>query len=70
MLLGLQIQPQMMILGGAFLGIMIVFQVLQGLRVIHFKGRLHMKMHKAVAYLIVAGGLFHGAAGLAYFGNL
>jgi len=42
----------------AFAGL--VFQVLLGKRVIRFKGRTHMKVHRWVAYAITAVAAFHG----------
>ena len=70
MLFGLQIQPYMLIFGGTFLGALIVFQILLGLRKIHFKGRLHMQVHKAVAWLMLAGAVAHGTLAFVYFSRL
>jgi hypothetical protein len=53
--------PQILVpLGGAFLWLLIVFQVLVGRRVIHFKGKLHMQIHRWTAYGMIAFALFHG----------
>lgn len=68
MLFGIEIQPQMLIAGGAFLALLVAFQVLQGLRVIRFKGKTHLKVHKAAAYVLVAASVFHALAGLAFLG--
>lgn len=68
MLFGIQIEPQMLVAGGAFLALLVMFQVLQGLRVIRFKGRMHLQVHKAGAYLLAAGSVFHALAGLAFLG--
>ncbi len=68
MLFGIEIQPQMIIAGGAFLALLVAFQVLQGLRVIRFKGKTHLKVHKVVAYVLAAGTVGHAIAGLAFLG--
>ncbi|HEX9093795.1 MAG TPA: hypothetical protein VF902_07415 [Coriobacteriia bacterium] len=46
--------------GGVFLFLLLVFQVLLGLRKIKFKGALHMKVHKWTAYSMLALAAFHG----------
>ncbi|MCL4078041.1 hypothetical protein MX659_00225 [Coriobacteriia bacterium Es71-Z0120] len=40
----------------------------QGLRVIRLKGRLHLQVHKAVAFVLAAAAVFHALAGLAFLG--
>jgi hypothetical protein len=56
--------------GGSFLLLLLVFQVLVGLRKIKFKGALHMKIHTWTAYAMIAFALFHGtfALGTLVFG--
>jgi len=49
--------------GGAFLLLMLVFQVLVGKRVIKFKGKLHSQVHKWTAYTMIAFAVFHGLYG-------
>ena len=66
MLLGIAIEPYMLLAGGTAIFALIVFQVLQGTRKIKFKGRLHMQVHKAVAYALIAFSAFHALAALAY----
>ncbi|MBE0417240.1 MAG: hypothetical protein IBX63_05705 [Coriobacteriia bacterium] len=38
----------------------LVFQILVGKRVIRFKGRTHMKVHRWVAYAVTAIAALHG----------
>lgn len=47
-------------IGGAFLLLLVVFQVLVGRRVIHFKGKLHMQVHRWTAYAVIAIAAGHG----------
>lgn len=68
MLLGLTVTQGMLIAGGSFLFVASLLQILIGMRKIHFKGKLHMKIHKALAWLMLAGALFHGIAAFAYLG--
>lgn len=68
MLLGIVVTPVMLVVGGGALFLMMVFQILQGMRKIKFKGVLHLKVHKWVAFVILAGSVFHMAAALAYLG--
>ena len=65
MLLGVRIEPVMLVAGGALMFALMVFQVLQGLRKIAFKGKLHTQVHKAVAFAILAAMAFHALAALA-----
>jgi len=67
MLFGLQIQPIYIVASGGLLGALLVFQILQGTRKIKFKGRTHMRVHKATAWSMLALGLVHGAMALSYF---
>lgn len=66
MLLGITIKPFMLVAGGSAIFVLMVFQVLQGMRKIKFKGKLHLKVHKWTAYAILAGSVFHGVFALAY----
>lgn len=58
------------IVAGITLWLTIVFQTLVGLRVVHFKGALHLKVHRWIAYALIAAGLIHGffALGTLVFG--
>ncbi|MEL7668621.1 MAG: hypothetical protein AAGU73_10555 [Actinomycetota bacterium] len=66
MLLGITIKPFMLVGGGSALFVLMVFQILQGMRKIKFKGKLHLKVHKWVALATLAGSVFHGLFALAY----
>lgn len=66
MLFGIHVQPYMLIAGGSFLGTLVVFQMLLGFRKIHFKGKTHLRVHKAVAWVMLAGALGHGTLALVY----
>ena len=68
MLLGITITGSMLVAGGAAIFLLLVFQVLVGLRKIKFKGKLHMKVHKFGAYAMVALAAFHALAALAHLG--
>ncbi|MDO8915032.1 MAG: hypothetical protein Q7W16_02975 [Coriobacteriia bacterium] len=53
--------PQLLVpIGGAFLFLLFIFQVLTGRRVIHFKGKLHMTVHRWTAYAMIAIAAGHG----------
>jgi len=66
MLLGITIKGWMLVAGGATLFLLMVFQVLQGLRKITFKGKLHMQVHKAVAFTLLGVSAFHALVALAF----
>lgn len=68
MLLGITIEPYMLLMGGGALFALLGFQILVGLRKIKFKGPLHMKIHKWTAYAMLAFALFHATAALGYLG--
>lgn len=56
--------PQYLVpIGGAFLLLLVIFQVLLGKRVIKFKGKLHMQVHRWTAYSIIAIAAGHGLYG-------
>lgn len=46
MLFGFEIQPLMLVAGGLAVFVLLLFQVLVGMRKIKFKGKLHLKIHK------------------------
>jgi hypothetical protein len=60
----------LVVAGGITMFLLLVFEVLLGLRVITFKGRLHSRVHRIVALTLVALALFHGtyALGTLVFG--
>jgi hypothetical protein len=47
-------------IGGAFLLLLIVFQVLMGKRIIRLKGKLHTQVHRWIGYSIIAIAVAHG----------
>jgi hypothetical protein len=55
---------------GIFMFLLLVFEVLVGQRIIKFKGATHRKVHRAIAYTLVAFALVHGlyALGTLVFG--
>ncbi|MBN2847967.1 MAG: hypothetical protein JXP72_05885, partial [Coriobacteriia bacterium] len=56
-----------MILVGAIAGaLLLVFQILQGMRKIKFKGRLHLKVHKHAAFALVVVTVLLALTRLAY----
>lgn len=57
-------------IAGVFLFLLLVFEALLGLRVITFKGRLHSRVHRYVAFTLIAFALIHGiyALGTLVFG--
>ena len=60
------VKDWMLVVGGLALFALVTFQILQGLRKIKFKGPLHLKVHKAVGFAILAAGLVHGTVALLY----
>lgn len=70
MLLGITIEPYMLLVGGVSLFALLGFQILVGLRKIKFKGRLHTQVHKWTAFAMLAFAVFHATAALAYLGIL
>jgi cytochrome b561 len=70
MIFGITMTPAIMMGGGIAIFAVMVFQILQGLRKIKFKGPLHMKVHKWGARVLFVLALLHGVAGMAYFGYI
>ena len=58
----------LVIWGGLVIAALVVVQMLIGYRKIRFKGRKHLKVHKAVAWLLTVGVLGHGFAAMLYLG--
>ncbi len=67
MLLGITIQPVMMLATGTLLFLVLLFQFLQGKRIIKFKGARHRKVHTIVAWVLLVIALLHGFIGYAYW---
>lgn len=67
MIFGQEIGLANIIAGGTVLFALLAFQMLVGLRVIHFKGKTHMKVHKWAARALMAFALVHGSLALLFF---
>ncbi|MDO9108598.1 MAG: hypothetical protein Q7U89_06350 [Coriobacteriia bacterium] len=67
MIFGQEIQLANIVAGGIVLFTLLAFQVLVGLRVIHFKGKAHLKVHKWAALALMAFALVHGSLALLFF---
>jgi hypothetical protein len=64
-------QPIYLIIVAGITGfLLLVFQTLLGLRIIKFKGATHWKVHRRIAYALIALALAHGvyAVGALVFG--
>ena len=59
MILGIAVTGPMMLIGGASIFTLVLFQVLLGLRVIKL-GKQHRTVHRWVAYVILAAAVGHG----------
>lgn len=66
MIFGFIITPVMLVLGGTFVILLMLAQILVGMRKIHFKGRLHSKVHKWGAWVLLGVALVHGFLGIVY----
>ncbi len=67
MLFGITITPVMLLAGGAGIFALLVFEILLGTRKIAFKGKRHLQVHKAVAYVMLVLGVLHALGALAHF---
>ncbi len=68
MLFGITVNLTMMLVVGITLLLLLLFQMLLGTRKIHFKGPLHLKVHRRVAWLMVVLAAIHGLTGLVLAG--
>jgi hypothetical protein len=66
MVFGIVIKPILLALGGVTAASLVVFQMLVGYRKIHFAGPLHLKVHKATAWVLLAVVSFHGLLGITF----
>lgn len=66
MVFGFVVRPVMLAAGGLFVILVLMLQILIGLRKIRFKGRLHMKVHKYGAWVLLGLASIHGLIGLIY----
>jgi fumarate reductase subunit D len=58
-----------MLIGGAILFVLTVFQVLSGLRVIKL-GKIHRKVHRTTAFTILGIAAIHGTLGILFVTGL
>jgi len=66
MVFGVVVNPMMLVAGGVVVFALIVFQLLVGLRKIHFKGKAHLLIHKRGAWVLLAVAGIHGFLGFVY----
>lgn len=66
----LVIPPILIIIGGATVLALLGFELLVGYRKIKFKGAMHLKAHKWIAWTLLAFAVFHGTAALFFLGVL
>ncbi len=66
MVLGWEIPLGAVVAGGIALLALVVFQMLVGTRVIRFKGRTHMRVHKWGAWVLTAFALVHASLAMVY----
>jgi hypothetical protein len=64
MIFGYVVTPWLLVVLGVLAFGGLVFQILLGKRVIRFKGRTHMKVHRWLAYAITAFAAVHGLLAL------
>jgi hypothetical protein len=57
----------MMLTSGTLLFAVLLFQFLQGKRIIKFKGARHRKVHMVVAWVLLAMAALHGLIGYAFW---
>lgn len=67
MIFGVQLTLLNLIYGGMVVFALVVFQMLVGTRVIKFKGRTHMKVHKRGAWAMAVLAAGHGFLALVLY---
>jgi hypothetical protein len=60
MIFGYVVTPSLLVVLGVLAFAGLVFQILLGKRIIRFKGRTHMKVHRRLAYAITGVAAVHG----------
>jgi len=58
--------PWGLVIGGSTLALLLLFQILTGKRVIKFKGRTHMKVHRWTGYTLGALAVVHAFGGITF----
>ena len=66
MIFGFVVTPLVLMAGGIVVFALIVFQLLVGLRKIHFKGKTHLVVHKRGAWVLLAIAAIHGILGIVF----
>lgn len=66
----LVIPPVLLIIGGATVLLLLGFELLVGYRKVKFKGALHLKVHKWIAWTLLVFAAFHATAALFFLGVL
>ena len=66
MILGIQLLPIHLVVGGLTMLTLLTTQVLIGLRVIHFKGARHLRVHKTFGLVVLGAAVLHATTGLTY----
>ncbi len=66
MIFGYQLTMWFIIIAGAVVGTIFMFSMLVGLRIIRFKGRRHLRVHKTLAWIALGLAAVHGFAALTF----
>lgn len=66
MILGYQMTAWTIVIAGAVAATVLLLTVLVGQRIIHFKGRRHRRVHKALGWSTFGLAVVHGLMALAY----
>lgn len=69
MIFGVDLTWQSIIFGGLLTMLVLVFQVLVGLRIIRFKGRRHARVHKNAGFAVTVLAAGHGLLALAVYNS-
>lgn len=66
MILGYEVEPIVIVVLGILNGLLLVLTMLVGLRFIKFKGRRHTKVHRRLAWSVLAVAAIHALFALTY----
>ena len=67
MALEILVTPTLLAVSGTLVLLLMLFQILQGKRIIKFKGALHRKVHAASAWVLLAAAALHGLLGYLFW---
>lgn len=70
MILGIAIRAVYVAVGGVLVFGVVLFQILVGTRRVHFKGKMHLLVHKRTAWVLLALAVIHGFMGVVYTAGL